>query len=100
MLTSKNATANVLQVIGIVIILLGIAGSLVLGKVYGIQVESLFSTETKYNWGIAIAGILGSVISGVLLCGFGEVIALLQTNADNQKQIIASIAEIKNKDNG
>ncbi len=100
MATSKNKTANALQVIGLVIALLGIAGSLVLGKVFEIQVESMFFDETRYNWGVAIAGVLCSAISGVLLYGFGEVISLLQANVDNQKQIIASIAETKDKLNG
>lgn len=94
---SKNTTANVLKVIGIVIALLGIIGSLVLGKVFEIQVEKMFFDETRYNWGVALIGIASSVISGVLLYGFGEIISLLQVNADNQKQIITSIAEAKDK---
>lgn len=97
---SKNSTANVLKTIGIVIALLGIAGSLVLGKVFEIQIERMFFDETKYNWAVALTGVLCSAISGVLLYGFGEIISLLQANTDNQKQIISTLSEMKNKENG
>lgn len=97
---SKNKTADVLGITGACIAVLGIIGSFVLGKVYGIPVDGLFSVETKYNWFVAIIGIVCSVISGLLLFGLGEIIFLLQTNADNQKQLIASITEIKDKANG
>ena len=96
---TKNTTANALKVIGIVIALLGIAGSFVLGKVFEIQVETMLFDETKYNWGVAIAGILCSAISGVLLYGFGEIISLLQAGVDNQKQIIAAVAQMKGETN-
>lgn len=96
---SKNSTANVLKTIGIVIALLGVAGSFVLGEVYAITVEGYIFDETHYNWAVALTGVLCSAISGVLLYGFGEIISLLQANVDNQKQIISTISEIKSKEN-
>ena len=96
----KNSTADILKTIGIVIALLGIAGSFVFGKVYEIQVETMFFDETKYNWAVALTGVFCSAISGVLLYGFGEVVALLQASVDNQKQIISTLSEMQNKENG
>lgn len=90
---SKNKTADTLQAIGILIALLGVVGSLILGKICENQIEKMLLDKASYNWTVALIGIVYSVISGVLFYGFGEVISLLQEGVDTQKQVIDLLSD-------
>lgn len=71
----NNIISKVLKFVGIGVIIVGIAASLIAGG-------------SVNNIAIIICGTVGSIISGVILIGFGEAINLLQQNVDNQNIII------------
>lgn len=60
----SNSTASVLKVLGIITIICGIIAGIILGEDVGI--------------GLALTFCIGGFVSGMVLYGFGEVVALLQ----------------------
>ena len=79
----ENKIGKTLHVIGIATIIVGIIGSLILS----INLDSDFPITL-------IVGGIASFISGRVFVGFGEIISLLQKNADKQDAILNYI---KNK---
>ena len=79
-----NVNGRILNFLGKIILFFGIIGSLIIGG----------ETESAV---ITIAGILSCVIFGMMLIGFGEVIQLLQKNADNQETLKNQLRNIENK---
>lgn len=77
-----NGKAKTINFFGWIIIVAGCAGSLLLGSEIPVVSGMYYKTES-YNWVLAIAGIMSSIISGVIFIGFAEIIELLQKNADN-----------------
>lgn len=77
---NENTISKILKIIGIATIAVGILASLILS-----------SSADEIT--IAIGGMIGSIISGMLFIGFSEVINLLQQNADNQEKIIRQLKE-------
>lgn len=71
----NSIISKVLYFVGIGTIIVGVAASLIIGGPIN-------------NIAIIIGGTMGSIISGIILIGFGEVISLLQQNVDNQNIII------------
>lgn len=67
----KNKTANALQTIGILTIILGGLGSMALGSFLAF-----------------LGGLLVSVVSGLLFIGFAEIINLLQENLNITKMLL------------
>lgn len=79
-----NGTAKTLKTIGIIVVLLCLIGGVILG----------FSTAQYYgSFNLTVAAIcwVSGFISGVLVFAFGEVVDLLQVNADRQAQIIEKL---------
>jgi hypothetical protein len=81
-----NQKAKIINALGWIIIVAGCAGSLLLGSEIPVVSGMYYKTES-YNWVLTIAGIMSSIISGVIFIGFAEIIELLQKNADNIKKI-------------
>ena len=65
-----NKYAHTLHIIGIIIIILGVIGSLIAGSATGYY---------SFNWTVALVGILSSVVSGIIFLGFSEIIELLDS---------------------
>lgn len=79
----ENSTAKTMRNVATAVIILGIIGSLILGKVipvvdYSYSGFGNYEADTSYNWALAIVGIIISVITYILFLGFAEVIDLLQ----------------------
>lgn len=68
----ENGFAKALRIIGMCIIGFGMIGSFTLGSVFETGYHD-------YNWGVAIIGIISSIVSGTLFFGFSEVINLLDS---------------------
>ncbi len=78
----NNGVAKALHTIGILAIILGVIGSFFLGKSFALGRE-------EFNFAVFLAGAIYSGISGMLLYGFGEAVAIL----DDSKQYLRHIAE-------
>ena len=88
----KNSMAKTLHTLAYIIFFVGIIGSLILGAAmptvdYSYTLYGGLRTDDAYNFALAIAGIVASIISGVLFLGFAEVIDLLQEIANGQKDM-------------
>ena len=81
-----NNYAKALSITGWIVLVAGIIGSFVLG-------DQLRVDRWSYNTGVCIAGILTSVIFGLLLLGFGEVISILDDNRKYLKKLAQSEPE-------
>ena len=77
---NENKISKILEIMGLVTIAVGIIGSLISGY-------------SEYNIALAIIGIIGSIILGMLSIGFSEVINLLQQSVYNQAKIIRQLEE-------
>lgn len=71
----NNTISKVLYFVVIGTIMVGVVASLIIGGPIN-------------NIAIIIGETIGSIISGIILIGFGEVISLLQQKVDNQNIII------------
>ena len=84
----ENKTAKLLKAFGIVVILAGILVSIFCGS--GIANEKFEAASSEAFLAISIGGTLASIICGLLLFGFGEVISFLDettkhiTSIDNK----------------
>lgn len=79
----ENRVGKLMKTVANLVIVLGIIGSFILGKVMPVVDYSYsgfggFEADTSYNWALAITGIIVSVITYVLFLGFSEVIDLLE----------------------
>lgn len=81
---SGNKFARIIKIIGGIIIAVGIIVSIVIGA----NDDKLLS--------VSIGGVIGSIISGLIFLGFGEIIDLLQENVDYQYQILRELKEKPN----
>lgn len=84
---SENKIGKTLHIIGVATIIIGIIGSFVLS----VNLDTDFPI-------ILIVGAISSFITGMCFIGFSEIIALLQNNTNQQKEII-SIIKNNPKDN-
>jgi hypothetical protein len=92
-----NDKAKIIQGVAWIEIIAGIIGSFLLGKLYPIASISGFSSahiDEKYNWPIVIIGLIVSVLSGILLFGFAEIIDLLQVKVDQTKKELELLNKI------
>ena len=72
----RSSVGGAIKKVAIVLAVLSMIGSITIGVVYGKAVPGL-------GIGIAFGGIVVSVLGGLLVYGFGEIIALL-TSIDNK----------------
>jgi len=79
-----NTRANIIDVVGRIIIVVGILGSLILGSAF----RNISDFGSTYNLGLAIGGIVSSIISGIVFFGFAEIIELLQKNVVNTQKLL------------
>lgn len=80
----ENVIALVIRWIGGGVISVGIFVSLVIGLMMG-------------NWIFLFAGMLCSIISGVMLLGFSEIISLLQLNVYKTEKLIKALSPDEQK---
>lgn len=80
---SENKVGKTLHIIGAATIIIGVIGSFILS----VNLDTDFPI-------ILIVGGISSFITGMCFIGFSEIIALLQNNINQQKEIISII---KNK---
>ena len=81
----ENSVAKVLSTLAGIVLVVGIIGSLILGKLMPAVDYSSRHLETHYNWALAIGGSAASIITCVLFTGFAEVINLLQRILSNRQ---------------
>lgn len=77
---------KIIKIAGKVILIGGIILSIILGFVLAketiVDMESFWKdpkVEKSYNWTLALSGIVGSVLSGLLFVGLGEIVETLQS---------------------
>ena len=75
-----NKYARALWIMGWVTLIFGVTGSFILGDDFRVGYY-------EFNWGLFFVGLLGSVISGLFLMGFSEVIRLLDENHKQLKEL-------------
>lgn len=92
-MNNQTFITKLLMSTGVAIIIAGSVGSLILGDVYKISHSSLFHSYEKYNFTLAISGIIGSIILGLFFIALAEITHLLKQNADNQEKIIKALKE-------
>ena len=73
MVEKTNRIAKIMMIIGYFVIIVGIIGSLICGKIFEIGVND------DYNWSVAIFGIIGSILVGAFYIALSELIELLET---------------------
>ena len=74
----ENATAKVLRTLGACIIVVGILGAFCAGLAFpAVSISRSGRMDSTYNWGLVVAVITGSIISGALFYGMAEIISLL-----------------------
>ncbi len=95
----KNNKAETINFLGWIDIIGGIIGSFILGSLYPqISVSSYSSyVDKEYNWILVIVGITISIVSGIILIGFAEIINLLQQKADQSENITKILSDINSK---
>ena len=82
----QNKTAKHIFNLGLAVIILGIIGSFVCGKVFEIETVHGYYytyTSTDYNWIVAICGSVGSVLTGCIYIALSEIIELLSIKHTN-----------------
>lgn len=77
-----NERAKVVEVIGWINIIGGIIGSLFFGE-----------------WSLRIVGIVVSIVGGVILLGFAEIINLLQERVNQSEKVILANPELNSNNN-
>lgn len=78
----------------------GVIGSFILGNTYQIIELAQHSWEdptTRFNWGIALSGIVASVLFAVLLYAFGELISMQYEAGRKQDEISAQLKKISSQ---
>ena len=74
----ENATAKALRTLGACIIVVGILGAFCAGLAFpAVSISRSGGMDSTYNWGLVVAVITGSIISGALFYGIAEIINLL-----------------------
>lgn len=75
----ENATAKALRTLGACIIVVGILGAFCAGLAFpAVSISRSGRMDSTYNWGLVVAVITGSILSGALFYGMAEIINLLQ----------------------
>lgn len=78
----------------------GVIGSFILGNTYKIVELAQHSWEdpiTRFNWGIALSGIVGSALCAILLYAFGELISMQYEAGRKQDEISAQLKKISSQ---
>lgn len=73
-----NFYSKALKVIGWIVLIAGVIGSVMLGD--------QFRIKWSYNYGVCAAGIISSVILAFILLGVGEIINILEDNRSYLKK--------------
>ena len=90
----ENNVAFNLRIVAVIVVIAGIVGSVLLGSAMKTTIVTdalLGEVKTHYNWGVAVAGVFASVMSGILLYGFAELISLQGKAVDELKKISEKI---------
>lgn len=101
----ENATAKALRTLGACIIVVGILGAFCAGLAFpAVSISRSGRMDSTYNWGLVVAVITGSILSGALFYGMAEIINLLQKiekklcadgeNTDKLKDIESNLPNI------
>lgn len=88
----ENQIAKVIRYIGWIEIVGGVIGSIILGTIkWNVSIYKSFD----FNWFIILPGVIISIVTGVLIIGFAEIISLLQQKVNQTEKItrILSIIE-------
>lgn len=84
----ENAVEKAIRTIGVCIIVIGIIGAFCCGGVFpSITYTSTGRIDSSYNWGLVVAVVAGSIISGSAFIGLSEIIRLLQSAVDKLDKI-------------
>ena len=78
----KNSISGVIWLLGWALLLGGIIGSLICGKVFE-TLEGYYYRHFEYNWTVAILGSVGSVILSCTMFGLSYIIDYLEIIANS-----------------
>lgn len=85
----ENSVAKIVRITGWCVIICGIIGAFILGYALPTVTYSYNGrADTSYNWGLTLAVIIGSIITGVFFQAMAEIIHLLQLNVDKMENLI------------
>jgi len=88
----ENPVARILLVLGVTEIIIGLICGIVFGQV---QVDSVFGNKTEFSFMIFFTWFISTLVSGLLIIGFSEVIRLLNSiNNKTDKSIIEEQREV------
>ncbi len=91
----KNNISEAIWILGYVIIILGIVGSFICGKVFETS-HGFYHTYYEYNWTVAISGCFGSVLIGMFNLALSTIIDYMEIIA-NSKIITTDANEVEKK---
>lgn len=89
-----NKMSNILKIVALLILIVGIIGSLILGDVFQIENRTLYYTLHTYNAGLAVAGVVSSILTSIFFYALAEIISLLQLNLDKNTEVSDSLNRI------
>lgn len=92
----KNIYATALKILGGIIVIFGIIGSVILGDVFKIEYGVTY-TFREYNYYLMTVGILSSVITGALIMGMGELIQLAYKTSLDTRYILLLVKDKEKK---
>lgn len=78
----------------------GVGGSFILGNTYKIVELAQHSWDdpiTRFNWGIALSGIVSSALCAILLYAFGELISMQYEAGRKQDEISSQLKKISSQ---
>lgn len=78
----------------------GVIGSFILGNTYKIVELAQHSWDdpiTRFNWGIALSGIVASALCAILLYAFGELISIQYEAGRKQDEISSQLKKISSQ---
>lgn len=94
---NKNVYASALKIIGGIVIIFGIIGSMILGDAFKIQ-HGVTYIFYEYNYYLMTVGVLSSVITGALIMGMGELIQLIDKTSTDINGILLCVKGKENND--
>lgn len=86
---TDNAVAKTIRTVGVCIIVIGVLGAFCAGGVFpAVTYSTTGRLDSAYNWGLVVAVIAGSILSGTVFIALSEIIRLLQASVDRLDKII------------
>lgn len=89
----ENNISKIILGLGILIIIGGITGSFICGKVFEVYHSGGYYSYWQYNWTVAVFGSIGSLLFGAFYIALSEIIELLD-NVKKSPRIVDTAVSI------